>query len=140
MNSAVPGTERVPSPAVVHTITVSCGPRTNPLGMRHVFSNGDVGAAATLADLLIKIEPGTETWWSQHTWQGDRRNCEKWIAASALVVDLDYHDANGKHAAPAVEIRARLEQAAREGKLPGNIFHLTPHGARMVFVLPAPIT
>jgi len=92
-----------------------------------------------LAELLRHIEPTHEAWWSPHVWDGDRRLSENWLAASALVVDVDYHDADGKHAAPASEVRARLRQAAHEGELPGNVFHCTPRGARFIYVTAEPM-
>lgn len=56
------------------------------------------------------------------------------------MVDVDYHDGDGKHEAPLADVRAQLEQAATAGKLPGNLFHLTPRGARVVYVPAGPVT
>lgn len=139
-----------------HAITLGAG-RDRPAGKVHrpvEWASGDGGTptspAAALAELLEAIPAKPEAWWSAHTWEGDRRDGSKWVAAAALVVDVDYNGApeldekrghyKSTHAAPPDEVRAQLEQAALARKLPGNLFHLTPRGFRLVYLPAAPVT
>jgi predicted P-loop ATPase len=81
---------------------------------------------------LLKSQPArVERWWSVHRWERDYRLQKGWIASIGVAVDLDYRVPNEP---PSSEVSARLAGAARSNRLPGSIFHLTPHGARLVFV------
>jgi hypothetical protein len=77
-----------------------------------------------------------EAWWSGHVWKGDLRDQDGWESACAVVLDLDREG----HADLTPDLAARLDEAARSGGIPGNIFHRTPAGARVVFMLDAPCT
>jgi len=85
---------------------------------------------------LLKTQPArVERWWSVHLWERDYRVTKGWRASIGVAVDLDYRI---RDSPPSPEVTARLADAARAGKLPGSIFHLTPHGARVVFVYEVP--
>lgn len=58
------------------------------------------------------------------------------VASVALPLDLDYHDAGGKHVALPDALREKLKAAS----LPGNLYHDTPRGARVVALLNEPVT
>lgn len=80
----------------------------------------------------LKAQPArVERYWSVHLWERDYRLQKGWIASIGVAVDLDYRIPNEP---PSPDVAARLAEAARTGRLPGSIFHLTPHGARLVFV------
>ena len=89
-----------------------------------------------LARLFESQPAAVESWWSPHQWQGDRRSSSGWAGASGVGVDVDYHDADGKHAPIPDELAAWALAAAKAGSLPGNLFHTTPRGFRVVFVFP----
>lgn len=113
-------------------ITVGAG-RKNARGKLVDLSAGEPASKA-LARALAEIPPATEAWWSPHVWEEAWRGTERWKASVGVGIDLDYHNANGDHfAAPADAAGAMLE-AARAGKIPGSVFHLTPRGVRVVFV------
>lgn len=86
----------------------------------------------------IKAQPGDEErWQSIHTWKGDYRKTENWESSIGVCLDLDYKIPK---AFPPGELRARLVGAAASGDLPGSIFHLTPRGARALFIYELPVT
>jgi len=89
-----------------------------------------------LADLLNGLPADNERWWSGHLWRENKRSANRWLATSALVLDLDY-EAPGD---PFPEQRDALVELATSGRLPGSVFHLTPHGARVALLLDAPIS
>jgi hypothetical protein len=89
-----------------------------------------------LAGILRDIPASREAWWSPHTWEGDRRSGRRWVAACAVALDLDFHDEVGRHGEPTPPARAGLRAALGNGT--GNLFHETPRGARLVFVLDRP--
>ena len=92
--------------------------------------------AAKLADTLAAHAPGrAEAWWSVHVWEGDHRGKERWQAASGICLDID-HEVDGVHCAPPPETRAQMDDAVQA--MPGSLFHHTPRGARVIFVLDAP--
>jgi predicted P-loop ATPase len=87
---------------------------------------------------LLKSQPArVERWWSVHLWERDYRVTKGWRASIGVAVDLDYRVPDSP---PSPEVAARLADAARSGRLPGSLFHLTPHGARVIFVYEIPCT
>ena len=126
--------EAPPPQLALHVLTVSPGPRTNTTGTRAPAAGAN--PVAVLAEILRDIPASLEGWWSPHTWEGDRRSGRRWVGACAIALDLDYHDRDGRHAEPALEARDGLRTAL--GNSTGNLFHDTPRGARLVFVLDRP--
>ena len=124
-------------PPVLHKVTITFGKTlTDTVGRRHDVEEEELCLGDVLAEA---IEGYTGLWWSPHVWKGDRRGQENWEAASAVAIDLDYYGTfspRREHSPPPVEVAARLEGA----KLPGNIFHQTPRGARVVFIFAKPVT
>lgn len=101
-----------------------------PQGRRVAFGS----TAAELAEALRTRPPGNDSWWSVNVWEGDYRNQTRWRAAYGVAVDVDHHDAEGRHVALTPQARAQVEQLARSGGLPGNLFHVTPRGCRAIFL------
>lgn len=118
-------------------ITIGRG-RKNPRG-RSVPIEGD-SPVRGFAVLLESASRAKEAWWSPHSWKDGHRSSENWLEASSIAVDVDHYDANGEHVAPPGELAAAVDQAAREGKLPGSVYHATPRGFRVVFSLEAAAT
>ena len=73
----------------------------------------------------------TEGWWSPHVFEGDYRDCDKWQATWCIGLDVDQEG----HEALGPEMAHVLEGAVQRGAISGSIFHRTPAGARIVFVL-----
>jgi hypothetical protein len=92
------------------------------------------GGAASFAKALADLPPATEGWWSGHIWEEGKRATARWRSSSCVGIDLDYHDEHADHVALPPELSASILAAAREGKIPGSVFHLTPRGARVIFV------
>jgi len=93
------------------------------------------GFARTLESLT-----GTDAWFSPHLWRGDQRTRNAWESCIAVVCDWDYHDGAGEHATPPPEVREKLKSTAGAGHLTGTLFHATPRGARVVFLLNEPLS
>lgn len=111
----------------VLALTLGAG-RRNP--------RGRTVSAPSLADvpaIIEKHQPGQEAWWSTHTWQDGHRSGDRWVGSAGVMVDLDYID-QGEHVAPPEHVAAAIESDARDGLIPGSIFHRTPRGARIVFL------
>jgi hypothetical protein len=89
-----------------------------------------------VAEALRKQPATVERWWSMHLWKKNKRSTEAWIASSGISCDIDY----SKPESPPEDLVEQLKGAASTGELPGAIFHLTPHGARLVWVYPAACT
>ncbi len=115
-------------------ITIGAG-RRNPRG-RRLPLEPQVPPARALAEALARQPASKEAWWSPHLWQGEHRKQDGWEGASAIAIDLDYHDAAGTHTEPPAESVRALQTLAATGALPGSLLHLTPRGARLVFCLP----
>lgn len=109
------------------TITVGSG-LTRPQGRRVVLPAGP--AVAMYADAYRNLPPTAESWVSPCVWRDDYRLAKQWESGSAVSVDIDYEDKSN----PPPEVSEALAQAARDGRLPGSAFHLTPHGARLLFI------
>lgn len=102
-----------------------------PLGHRV-----EVAGVEGLAQALESATGAVEGWWSPHTWREDYRDSEAWEGASCIGIDLDL----AGHAPLPVDVAVQLEQLAGESALSGSIFHRTPAGARLIFVLAATCT
>jgi hypothetical protein len=91
-----------------------------------------------VAAALQARDPGVETWWSGHVWTGDRRNNRSWESTSVIVIDVDHYASGGdrkrKHSAPPDARRAALQEAWLDD-CPGSLWHHTPRGARVAYVL-----
>lgn len=111
-------------------VTVGEG-RTNPQGMYLPCP----ASVTDVAEVLRKQPPALERWWSMHLWKMNKRKTEAWLASSGVVIDIDY---KLPKKSPSPELAERLRNAAATGELPGAIFHLTPHGARLVWVYERP--
>lgn len=83
--------------------------------------------AATLAS-----RGGVGAWWSPHLFASDYRTSDNWEGTSLLACDVDYYAAPPRgHSVAPVDVVTKLVGAA----MPGDLFHLTPRGFRLVFVL-----
>jgi predicted P-loop ATPase len=109
-------------------ITVGEG-KKQPQGLRFKVEP----AVQAIAEALRKQPATVERWWSMHLWKGNKRSGEAWLASSGISCDIDHV----KPDAPPEDLVERLKGAASTGELPGAIFHLTPHGARLVWVYEA---
>lgn len=108
------------------TLTVGEG-KKNPQGFYLKTKESSVQAFAD----ELRTQPATvERWWSMHLWDKNKRSGKAWRASSGVAVDIDYC----KPEAPPPELVERLKQAVAMRELPGAIFHLTPHGARIAWV------
>lgn len=96
----------------------------------------EVGGVEDLAKALAGAPAELEAWWAPHLWTGDARDSEAWESACCIGLDLD----RDGHAPLDPDAAIQLEAAARAGQFSGSIFHRTPAGARIVFVLEQPCT
>ena len=87
-----------------------------------------------VAEALRKQPATVERWWSMHLWKKNKRSGEAWLASSGVSCDIDHV----RPEMPSDALVERLKGAASTGELPGAIFHLTPHGARIVWVYEKP--
>lgn len=87
----------------------------------------------SLASMLARPAE-VESWWSPHLWKDNVRRSTGWQASSGVAVDIDY-ESEGE---PFPEHLDALIDLATSGGLPGNLFHPTPHGARVVALFDAP--
>lgn len=113
-------------------ITVGSGLK-NPIGR---YQKIEPPSPAALSSFLATIPPTIENWWSGHLWKENRRGTNNWQATNVITTDIDYEN----EIAPPKASVDRLAEMAKSGQLPGNLFHLTPHGARIGFVLSDPCT
>lgn len=75
-----------------------------------------------------------ERWQSIHTWKNDYRTTEHWRSSIGVCLDIDHRGGS----IPTPVERERLLAAAKAKQLPGSIFHLTPRGARLMFIYDLP--
>lgn len=75
---------------------------------------------------------GSEAWVIAAEFAAGQRTKDRWLRSSALVVDIDHKT----KAVPTEEERKRLAEVAEE--LRATLWHDTPHGLRLWFVLKAP--
>ena len=131
-----------------YTVTVSPGPKNNANGRRvQLDSNAPV---ASLQVFLNSCPSSAEAWWSWLTWSSDHRTAADWQRAVAIVADLDYI-ADGWHGPATVQkwgehqiappdAAASFRAAVATGTMPGNLWHSTPRGTRVIAVLATPCT
>lgn len=105
------------------------GPKSNAQAVEVEINDGVRG----LSDALAAIGPGFEKWWSGHRWQRSYRNEAGWLSCGVVVIDIDHDSPTGQDA-PDDDV-GLLCALVRERGVDGNLFHLTPHGARVAFVL-----
>jgi predicted P-loop ATPase len=113
-----------------YAITIGAG-LTRARGQYQRLSDATPEGLARVLSALPAVEEG---WWSGHLWKDNRRSKERWLATSVIGVDIDY----ATDQVPSDEHRDALVGLATSGRLHGNLFHLTPHGARVAFMLDAP--
>lgn len=71
-------------------------------------------------------------WWSAHEFTGGYRSQKNWRSSSIVVFDLDYYDDNGVHASIPDHVQALV---LGDFLSSANVFHFTPRGVRVLFVL-----
>lgn len=101
---------------------------------KRVELGSDVGIS--LAEVLSE-HTGVEAWWSGGIFNNNHRTNDTWIGQQVLGIDVDHLDHLGQHAFLTPEARQTLE--AELPKAPCAWRHLTPRGARLIFVLDTPI-
>jgi len=106
--------------------------RTNAQGQT-IDCDGDSSTVRLISNALAAMAPAVEAWWSPHTWRDSYRNAERWESSCAAVIDVD-HVSSPRECpeAPEDDVDA-LCMRVRSGEIPGSLFHLTPHGARIIF-------
>ncbi len=87
-------------------------------------------------EALENMEPTKERWFSPHLWAGGQRSKRNWRQGCAAVVDVDYHNEAGEHAAPPPE----AVEALLHAPLRCNFLYLTPRGARLIYEFSKPIS
>jgi P4 family phage/plasmid primase-like protien len=116
------------------SLTVTCGEVKEASFGTPFDLPGSGTATQRLADFLSTTSP-RNIWWTPYRWENNHRAADKWLGSWAIVIDIDYHDSNGKHVTIPQELADLVLQLLREGSLPGGIGHLTPRGFRLVVVL-----
>src|SRR5690606_9623103 len=102
--------------------------------------------ADSVAAFLNGLNPDTPNMISLSSFDPPRRKKTNWCGASGAPGDLDYRDSTGKHCALPKGLREAFQDAmqrARNGdalpfSLP-NLWHFTPRGVRVFFLLKQPI-
>jgi replicative DNA helicase len=135
-----------PNSPPLQAITVGAG-RKNSQGRLHLIEGANVVATVKAS---IESMKSRDAWWSPHAWADDYRCADRWEAASAIVVDIDYDEiveeerggrtivTEHKRLLPPEIGRIFLERI--EAGPPINLAHSTPHGARTISILEAPAT
>ena len=126
----------VPPRGVLFQLSMSNGPRTNPVVRRSSVLSVEGAAVQAVAELIAEAPSGVEAYWSPHIWRGDHRSGRRWESACGVVIECDYRDVLGTHCAPPAERAQELSRQAE--KLPGNLVLWTPRGFRVVFLLDTP--
>lgn len=68
-----------------------------------------------------------------------RRSSRNWVLGHGFVVDLDYQNEKADHATPPDSARMAMLDVVFEGLFGANLFHETPRGCRLIFVLDSPV-
>jgi hypothetical protein len=119
-------------------ITVGAG-RARPQG-RGVKLAPTVEA---MAGALLELPRTEEAWWSTHVWKGDYRLEKSWVSSSGVAVDIDFkfkkktrwtRDSPELVREPTKAEVEALAAFAASGAMPGNMWHPTPGGGRVVAV------
>jgi predicted P-loop ATPase len=100
-----------------------------------------------IAAMLSRLPRAHERWWSAHTWEKNHRRKDGWRSAIAAVIDIDcgvyVKEWNTKKNREEVVLKKRPPTADEigyisglvgTGEMPGNLFHYSPNGFRVVFV------
>ncbi len=116
-------------------VTLGTG-RDRPRGRRVALDGSPVASLAR----VIGEHGGPEAWWAAGTFRDNYRHGENWQTSSGFPIDIDCHDATGKHAPIPADVAEHAENAIRGMSAPPNLLHRTPRGLRAVFVLAAPLS
>ncbi len=110
--------------AVRPSVTLGLGVK-RPRGRRVALAVTDpiAALARVLADHV-----GVEAWWSAGVFDSNHRGIATWREASVIPCDVDFHDADGKHAPLPPNVRDRIALTT----LPASLAHLTPRGIRAI--------
>ena len=90
-------------------------------------------------EIIASQPPAVESWWSMAVFKNQRRSAKNWVLGHGFVIDLDYKNEDGEHAAPPDAARQAMMSAAFTNDFGANIFHETPRGARLIYVLDHPV-
>ena len=108
----------------------AAGPDVRKAAVRHQFAD-----VLELANLLNVIEPHARAWnpwWSPHVWGRNKRVAKDWQSSGVLCFDLDHEPTPGQHTV----VTPALMEAVRENPpKSANLWHFTPRGMRILFVL-----
>jgi len=99
-----------------------------PQGKRVELSNGTATPGGVVLALRA-LGNGEEEWWSPITWANAYRMAKSFESAMGIAIDVDFGVKDEK---PTADDVAQLAACA----FPGNAWHPTPNGARVVFVFP----
>jgi hypothetical protein len=116
-------------------ISLGQGARKSDATTLAIRANG-AGPVVALAEAL-RTQPRTNNlWWSGHVFDGKRQE-RLWRGSRVVMVDFDYRIGPGAegHVATPPAVAAELAEAVAAGFIPGSLFHATPRGGRIVFVL-----
>lgn len=133
MNDALTPSSEISKSSHPIVLTVGRG-RRRPMGARVEI---DPTSPVDALGLALSLHDGEDGWWSGGAFVDDRRANDRWCAQQVLSVDVDHHDPLGQHAPLTDEATATLVEALRVA--PCTLWHLTPRGARLVFLLDVPI-
>lgn len=92
-----------------------------------------------LKEQLDRLPAERDGWWSTNTWEDDHRRSERWGSAVGVMVDVDFEIKldQGHQKRPLSSLhRDTLIGAAKAGQFSAQLFHLTQHGFRLIFVFP----
>ncbi|MGE0190441.1 MAG: DUF3987 domain-containing protein [Planctomycetota bacterium] len=111
---------------------------SNPQGRRVPWD----GTADDLARIL-RDHTGHEAWWAPGRFRDDYRKAStepdeepRWLGSRLVGVDVDFHDGKRGHA----HLTSQVADAITANPPPCSLWHLTPAGLRIVFVLDEELT
>lgn len=96
-------------------------------GIGRTNAQGKTVSIESLYAWVAKLPAENEGWWSPHCWERSYRKGDEWTSACGVAVDVD-STSNGD-STPSPDVDALVNR----GGMPGSFWHLTPHGARVVF-------
>ena len=97
-----------------------------------------------IARLNADHTPRENGWWSPIVWMNDHRKSANWLSGCGFAGDLDWgrYEVTAENGKPKfvkeplpAEVAQAIAAEAKAGKLPGNAYHLSPHGVRTIGVL-----
>lgn len=107
-------------------VTIGNG-SANPQGQtRHV-------ANTTELIELLRNHNTPDAWWAPTQFDQAYRTHKNAQSMAAVTLDVDYHDDRGNHVPPPDSARAEVRRVAE--KQGATLFHHTPRGARLTFLL-----